>query len=242
MAAETAVSLLPSAARTGAGDGASVDVLERRSLRLWLEVTAIGVAGSLVVVVETARTSSGPWRTLGTFTAITAVGQALKSFPGADRYVRARWTLTGAGAAMTFAVVGVAVQVYASIPDFYRFGARAAALPPGYSTEEIDEALEAATDFVTSRLTGHDTPLTAWGDDLRRATAIVAAYDVMQAAIGVSPEEGQSKDVFERRYLEIVKWLDKVAAGDAALVGVVDATPETTSSEPDLYSGPLRGW
>jgi hypothetical protein len=102
-----AKTLAASAARTASGTGSAVALGESKNLRLTLAVTAkSGTAPSLFVQIETSADGS-TWRSLGGFTALNdATGSQTLSFPGADRYVRAKWTVSGTDPSFTFSVSG----------------------------------------------------------------------------------------------------------------------------------------
>lgn len=103
------VTLAASEARTASGSGSSVELGDRGTLRLLLDVTAAsGTLPSLQVDVQTSYDAT-TWRTLGGFTALAATGSQRASFPGADRFVRATWTVSGTTPSFTFSVAGEAV-------------------------------------------------------------------------------------------------------------------------------------
>lgn len=101
------VTLASSAARTTSDAGAAIDLGDRGTLRLSLAVTAkSGTKPSLHALVETSADGS-TWRQLGSFTAVNdATGSERRSFPGADRYVRLRWVISGTTPSFTFSVSG----------------------------------------------------------------------------------------------------------------------------------------
>ena len=102
--------LASSAARTATGTGAAVEVADRGSVRLLLDVTAAsGTTPTLDVTIETSYDGSTGWTSLGTFTQKTAVSSQRKNFGGADRFVRASWTIGGTTPSFTFSVDGEAV-------------------------------------------------------------------------------------------------------------------------------------
>lgn len=104
------VTLAASAARTADGNGSSVELGDRGTLRLLLDCTAKSGTNNptCAVVVETSFDGT-TWRELGAFTALTGTGSQRASFPGCDRFVRARWDLGGTDPSFTFSVSGEAV-------------------------------------------------------------------------------------------------------------------------------------
>jgi hypothetical protein len=106
MASQTNV-LIPSAARTANGNGASVSGYgDTTQLRAQLNVTAAaGTSPSLTVLIE--DTVDGVnWNTIGTFAAATGVAREVINVttPYADD-IRARWTVAGTTPSFTFSVI-----------------------------------------------------------------------------------------------------------------------------------------
>lgn len=103
------VTLAASAARTSSANGSAVELGDRGTLRLLLDVTAAtGTTPTLDAAVETSF-DGVTWRSLGAFTQKTATGTERKSFAGADRFVRVTWTIGGTTPSFTFSVSGEAV-------------------------------------------------------------------------------------------------------------------------------------
>lgn len=233
------VTLRAAAAASSSGSASSVDVgATRRSLRLSLDVTAVTVAGTLTVSVQTSRDGTN-WRSLGAFAAASAVGAQELYFGDADRYVRVSWTLTGTLANITFAVTGDAALVYATLADFYRLGLPSEAIS-ALTTSDILGALRAASDEADD--IGIDDaytlPLTAWPDSLRRHVSNLAALTVMGVR-GYAPEQG-SRDTFKDRRDEAIAWLKMV--GQKGASGIVDSTPETNEPAFAIATSTRRGW
>ena len=105
------LTLAAAAARTATAAGAAFEVGNHRNVVATLAVTAAsGTDETLDVVLETSDAADGTWRTLGSFAQKTAAGTERKSFPGADRFIRAKWTLGGTDTpSFTFSVVAEAV-------------------------------------------------------------------------------------------------------------------------------------
>lgn len=101
--------LAASAEREENGQGEAVDMGDRSTLRLTLNVSAVeGTAPSLAVAVETSEDGSTAWREAGAFTARSTTGSQRIVVPGCDRYVRAAWYIDGTTPAFTFSVLGEA--------------------------------------------------------------------------------------------------------------------------------------
>lgn len=101
-----ALSLAAGTARTSNGSGAPVPTGKAHTARVTLDVTAVsGTTPSATVTIETSEDGSS-WRSLGAFTAATAVGKQRRSFSGLDRLIRATWAITGTTPSLTFSVSG----------------------------------------------------------------------------------------------------------------------------------------
>lgn len=103
------VEVQASVTRTATANGAAVEVGDRGTLRLLLDVTArSGTSPSMTVAIETSYDGT-TWRSVASFAAATAVGTERKSFTGIDRYVRAVATISGTSPSFTYSVSGEAV-------------------------------------------------------------------------------------------------------------------------------------
>lgn len=79
------------------------------TLRLSRVVTAAsGTTPSLTVIVEHSP-DNATWATHTTFTAATAANTERKVLSGLDRYVRARWTVSGTTPSFTWSLQGESV-------------------------------------------------------------------------------------------------------------------------------------
>jgi hypothetical protein len=95
-------------ARTADGQGSSIELGDRGTLRAELTCTAAsGTAPSLMVKIETSK-DGVTWREVAAFTALSAAGSQRISVPGCDRFVRASWDLGGDTPSFTFSVDGEA--------------------------------------------------------------------------------------------------------------------------------------
>jgi len=80
------------------------------TLRLTLDVIlASGTNPTLDVELEHSETESGPWRSLGTFAQKTSVSSERKTFAGADRFVRTKFTIGGTSPQFRFNLKGEGV-------------------------------------------------------------------------------------------------------------------------------------
>lgn len=255
MANPFAITLHASAAEAASGSGSSVDgtlnddaesTYPRGAAKLLLEVTAVsGTDPTLDVVIETSPSGSA-WEQVGAFAQETATGHQRLVVAGLERYIRVSWTIGGTDSpSFTFAVSGYAHTVLATPADLQDVGIPTTAFSD-VSAGQLAKFLLASSDKVLSYVNAaHELPLTAWGDDLVRATAIVTVYDLL-TFVGYRP--GDYDDGFRARYVDLVGdtqkrgWLEHVAAGEITPIGVVDATPDTFDGGAYVESDTARGW
>lgn len=112
-------------------------------------------------------------------------------------------------------------------------------LEPELQTTAIVGAASVIDGYLSARLT---LPLISWGDDIRRACAIIATYDLIAATRGRNPEEAGDRDPIYDRYKETVAWLQGVAAGRVLVPTAVGQPSVTTKSVPVILSNESRGW
>lgn len=245
MAFRTAVTLVPSGPQTAPGAGAAVDLGAKSALELLLDVTNVGASvGGLTLRIETSKDGARGWREVREFAAEGAVESQSLVVAGCDRFVRCSWDIQ-TGDAFTFSVTGNAVLVYTSPETLFDVGIPEAALA-GVPIEKLHRGIVVATDFLDSYFGIPFTlPLVAWGEDIRRACAVVVAYD-MRATLGVNPEGPDGE--LRVRYEDLIGrpgqkgWLDKVAASQAAPVGAIDSTPDEDEGDAAVVTDAPRGW
>jgi hypothetical protein len=99
-----------SSARTVSGTGDTYEMGDLDTLRLKLDVTVVAGTGgpTLDVIVETSPDGVNEWQTVATFAQKSGVSNERNVFPGCDRFVRAKWTITGTNPSFTFSVTGEA--------------------------------------------------------------------------------------------------------------------------------------
>lgn len=99
----------PGTVVTGNGQTTGRAVGYIHTLRLDRQVTAAsGTTPSMTVVIETSP-DNATWSTLVTYTAATAPGTERKVMAALDRYVRARWTVTGTTPSFTWGLTGESI-------------------------------------------------------------------------------------------------------------------------------------
>jgi hypothetical protein len=102
------VTLAASAARTATVSLTGVELGDKGTARLLLDVTAAsGTTPTLDVAIQTSKDNS-TWRAVAAFAQKTTTGTELKSFTGLDRFVRAVFTIGGTTPSFTASVTGEA--------------------------------------------------------------------------------------------------------------------------------------
>lgn len=108
------------------------------------------------------------------------------------------------------------------------------------SSPDRDLARSAASSMVLSYLQKrYALPLQSWSVDVKRATATIAAYDLL-ARRGYNPASG-SDMMIQQRYDHAVTWLRDVARGIVEPESIVDSTPERVEAGP-LISTDRQDW
>jgi phage gp36-like protein len=93
-----------------------------------------------------------------------------------------------------------------------------------------NQARESASALAYSHIRKrHTLPLQSWGDDVKRAVAHVAAYDLLVFR-GFSPNAGGDANLRDR-YLESLQWLRDLAKG-LIEADIVDSTATDYEGEP----------
>lgn len=107
--------------------------------------------------------------------------------------------------------------------------------------QTINECLTSASGVIDGYLAARFIlPLTLWGEDLKRACSIIAAYDLMTVR-GHNPH-GPDENL-RLRYEDIMRWLRDVSTGKVHPV-VTDAseTEPASGGGPVIESDDPRGW
>jgi phage gp36-like protein len=133
---------------------------------------------------------------------------------------------------------------YATLTDLGNLGLTKEALKK-FPIEKQTAQLTAASRFVDSYLGNrYLLPLTSWGDDLKRATAIVAAYDLMSSGAGWNPIDGSADQHLYLRYKDVLKWLEGVPTNKVTPTNITDSSPVAGDDGmiPIVASDDPRGW
>jgi len=132
------------------------------------------------------------------------------------------------------------VTQYADIADLSRLGLRQLATA-GLSADDLNAALIAASELADGYLRAqYVLPLVAWGADLRRHVAMIAAWDILSAQRGFNPDS-PGDQIWLLRYQQGIQWLKDVANG-LLNPSIVDSTPPIRDGAPRVRTAPKRGW
>jgi phage gp36-like protein len=238
MPSSTDITLLASAARTVSGTGASVDLGTKTGLQLDLAVSAAsGTTPNLTVTLETSKDGT-TWRTLGAFAAVTAAGPVAKVFAGADRYLRAIWTISGTTPSFTFGLSGQALGIFATPADVTRLAIASEALA-SVDAEVLADHLITNTGDIEDRLRNRfKLPLTRWPRALNKHLASITAWTVLSHR-GVNPTTGDV-DIRSRHdaaWKAVVDIAENRAGSDE---DYVDSAPEVHDAGPYVYCSSRR--
>jgi phage gp36-like protein len=137
------------------------------------------------------------------------------------------------------------ITVYADVAQLEALGMRAEALAKILEPAKTI-ALQTATDLVNGYLARYQLPLMAIGGDLVRATAIIAAYDLLSAK-GLNPDQSASDKNVLDRYRDTLAWLKLVAQGTVVPTGIIDSGAGAEVGEPSagqsrVISAESRGY
>lgn len=237
MPSATDVTLLASAAQTASGVGASVDLGIRTGLQLDLITTAMTPGATLSVEVQTSKDGVA-WRSLASFSLQSAQGYQAKKIAGADRYVRAVWTISGAAPSVTFSLAGQALVVYCTPEEVGRLAVASEALA-SVDSELFAEHLIANTDDIDDKLQKRfKLPLTKWPSSLRKHLAAITAWTVLSHR-GVNPTTGD-QDIrmrHDKAWKDVVDLAENRAGSPD---GYVDSTPAVVDDGVYTFSRPRR--
>lgn len=151
-------------------------------------------------------------------------------------------------------VYGSATQ-YAQPLDLANIGLAPGALQNVTTTVQNAALLMASGIADASLQSRYILPLTQWGNELVRAVAVIAAYDILTSR-GYSPQSPD--DHIRERYLDALAWLKEVGNGNDtpsyvldSSIGGTGATPPTpadgsvavsTEGGLQLQTSNVRGW
>lgn len=238
MPSSTPVTLLESTAQAASGVGASVDLGIQTGLLLDLAVSDVsGTDPTLNVVLETSKDNT-TWRQLDAFEQVTAAGPAARAFAGADRYVRARWTLGGTTPSFTFALTGQALLLYANPSDVALYGVAQEALA-AIPAPTMAHHLIANTDEIDDQLVKRfKLPLSKWPSSLRKHLSEITAWTVLSNR-GVNPTTGD-QDIRMRHDKAWRSVVDLAENRAGSTEGYVDSTPTVIDDGVYTFSRPRR--
>ncbi len=139
----------------------------------------------------------------------------------------------------------MADSAYCTRPELYIWGAPAAAFTD-VEPDDQDQGIMGASAVIDGYLKSHvNLPLLSFGRDIKRACAIIAAYDLISASRGRNPEEAGDRDPLYGRYKATMAWLSDVGEGlvTTSAVGSPIAPVETEApGTATVSSNRQRGW
>lgn len=239
MSDSLSITLHTSAEETVSGSGTAIDLYGddsvelRRFVRLQLIVSAI-TAATLDVVIETSA-DGVTWSQVASFDSVTATGRWDLLGGDCQRYVRARWTITGTSA--TFEVAGTGEPTYCSLADL----GHASILPSSVTDATKIRYLLEATDDARGRILQRATPpILQVGSTIRRAVAKMATTALMVEEIGLNPQSQAHVALFTERDRAVARLKD-MAAGRAA-ADFTDSTPTVSEGVGSVVTGTSRDW
>lgn len=218
MAEALSVTLHAMGEEPAGSQSAAVDIGTRRSAaRLVLEVLE-GSGATLNVALQTSNSSSGPWKTIGTFPTVEGPARIELGFAGLLQYVRISWTQV---AIVTFAVAGSAHTLYATPAQIK---CAPGVLEGVTASAKAIACIEASGEAEGYLNRAYTAPLTAWPPEVTHKTGKIAAWNIVVDR-GIRPD-GADEIIGSERDMAI-KWFDKVGAGHLRPPGIVDSTPDT---------------
>ncbi len=129
---------------------------------------------------------------------------------------------------------------YCVAGDLAKYGVSAVALAPIDSAVQ-DAACASASEVVDSYFRDrYKLPLSAWGIDVIRATAILAVYDLLVVR-GYNPSAGADVNV-RLRYEDTLKWLLQVARQEVQANVTPTQDQASGYDDPRIMSNDSRGW
>jgi phage gp36-like protein len=131
-------------------------------------------------------------------------------------------------------------MAYATQVDLKQVGI-SSEVTAGVTSSDLDAALQRASDWCDGYLRKvYTLPIVAVTGDLKRATCMIAAWDILGAIVGFSPEDA-ANIVWRQRYEDAIKWLEGVAAGKID-AGLTDSTAGVEEGGPVVSTSTPRGW
>jgi phage gp36-like protein len=199
---------------------------------------AVGVVGFSFFVLL-ARRSEKVGRWLDSSRLPEWLRKFLRAFiAGADRYVRAVWTIAGAAPSVTFSLAGQALIVYCTPDEVRALGVAAPALA-NVAADLVAEHLLTNTDDIDDKLCKRwKLPLTKWPSSLRKHLAAITVWTVLSHR-GVNPTTGDTD--LQKRHDKAWKDVMDLAENRAGSPdGYVDSTPTVTEDGTYTFSRTRR--
>lgn len=218
------------ASRSGAGVGDAVDLAQYHGGRFAAVVSVAPAGQTLALTIERSGDGLTGWTTAATFPAIAAAGEYAVESADLDRFVRLRWTPSGAGA-WTFGASGSTSLIFARARDRALIGIRNGAIPDTTAAQYLS-AFETATATINGSLTAFVLPLCAWDADLRQAAIALADWQLLSSRSKDPARSAEGGNVYQIEADRWTQWLAQVGGYVPGAPGrrvrpanVIDSTP-----------------
>lgn len=243
MAQPLAIAPHPLAAETApTGQGAPVDIgASRSAVKLALELTAISGAGeSLVVSIQTSADGVTGWRTVDSWSALTAVDKVQLCAADLSRWVRISWALAGTSPSATFVVSGNAHQLFLQIADVTLSELPAKAITSVPKNVQANALIVASADGETAMASCFTLPIvTMTSVDVMQRLAQIAAYHIMKYR-GFQPQGAD--ELIVKAYDDAQAWLLRMSQAKIRPPGITDSAPTVYEGGAAVVTSASRGW
>ncbi len=243
------ITLLPLGLQSASGEGAAIDIVDvdsglplRTTLVLSVNVTAItGTDPQLTITVETSGALTGPWRVVESLDEVLNENST-DSYPmlvgDCKRFVRVAWTIGGTDTpGFTFGVSGNAQVTYADRQDMINYGMSAAVLDQISEDMKLRALVAASAEMSTNLSVSFTLPITAWGEDVTKHTAILAVW----TAVSGNFREGVDQTLIDLKD-DTMAFLRRIGDGRLRPKTIIDSTPEVQEDSVVVASLPSRNW
>ena len=242
MSDSLAVELKALGASTASGQGAAIDIgTLRTALILTVDVTVVtGTSPTLTVNVQTSGSASGPWRTLETLDEVlneNSVGVVRLLVGDCLQFVRIDWVISGTTPSFTFGLSGVAHVTYANRLDMVSYGMSENVLNSISEDQKLLALVAASAEMSTNLSVSFTLPLTSWGEDIVKHTAILAVYT---AVVG-NYREGLDETLIDAKD-DTMTFMKRIGDGRLRPKTIIDSTPEVEEDSAYISSSASRGW
>lgn len=245
-----AIELKSVGAETISGEGPAVDIAYevdgtfyplRTTLALIVDVDEVsGTLPRLSLTLQTSDASTGPWRDVG-FLNETLNENGPDDYDwyvgDCERYVRVKWAISGTTPSFTFSVAGKAHVAYANRAEMIFYGMSEGVLDQIAEDKKLKALIAASAEMSTNLSVSFTLPITAWGEDITKHTAVLATY----TTIAGNFREGLDDDLKELKD-DSISFLKRIGDGRLRPKTIVDSTPDEEEDSAVITSATPRGW